>query len=196
MPGLYMTHRHCPHGIMAYRYAMMSLRVHLPKQPTRSTRPAAHPRIGLKPDQAVAILPPGGRPEIIRENSGSSNGMTFDLQGRLLICEGDNRQVTRREADGTYTPLAQRLGVKCINRPNDIVTRSDGSVYFTDPGGRLSEAERELGFNGVHRIAPDGTLTNATAETEYPNGIAFSPDERILYVAITRRDEECSAEKA
>lgn len=95
-------------------------------------------------------LVPGSQPEIIRRDSGSSNGMTFDLQGRLLLCEGDNRQITRREADGTYTPLAQRLGGKRINRPNDLVTRSDGSIYFTDPGGRLSAAERELGYNGVH----------------------------------------------
>ena len=141
-------------------------------------------------------LVPGGQPEIIRAQSGSSNGMTFDLRGRLLICEGDNRQVTRREPDGTYTPLAQRLGGKRINRPNDIVTRSDGSIYFTDPGGRLSQEARELGFNGVHRITPDGTLSNATADTEYPNGLAFSPDERVLYVAITRRDDGCTEEKA
>ena len=141
-------------------------------------------------------LVPGGQPEIIREQSGSSNGMTFDLQGRLLICEGDNRQVTRREPDGTYTPLAQRLGGKRINRPNDIVTRSDGSIYFTDPDGRLTQEERELDFSGVHCIASDGTLTNATAETEYPNDLAFSPDERVLYVAITRRDDGCIAEKA
>ena len=58
-----------------------------------------------------------------------------NLRGRLLIREGDNRQVTHREPDGTYTPLAQRLGGKRINRPNDLVTRSDGSIYFTDPGG-------------------------------------------------------------
>jgi gluconolactonase len=140
-------------------------------------------------------LRPGGQPEIIRDNSGSSNGMTFDLQGRLIICEGDNRQITRLEPDGTYAPLAQRLGGKRINRPNDLVTRSDGSIYFTDPGGRLTPEERELDFSGVHRIAPDGTLSNATAETEYPNGIAFSPDERTLYVAITRRDERCIEEK-
>jgi gluconolactonase len=140
-------------------------------------------------------LVPGRQPEVIRAQSGGSNGMTFDPQGRLLICEGDNRQVTRREADGTFTPLAQRLGGKRLNRPNDLVTRSDGSIYFTDPGGRLSPAERELNFSGVHRIAPDGALSNATAETEYPNGLAFSPDERTLYVAITRRDEKCIEEK-
>jgi gluconolactonase len=103
--------------------------------------------------------------------------------------------VTRRESDGTYTPLAQRLGGKRINRPNDLVTRSDGSIYFTDPAGRLTPQERELDFSGVHRIAPDGSLSNVTAETEYPNGIAFSPDERVLYVAITRRDERCIEEK-
>jgi len=141
-------------------------------------------------------LMPGGQPEIIREQSGGSNGMTFDLHGRLLICEGENRQVTRREPDGTYTPIAQRLGGKRLNRPNDIVTRSDGSIYFTDPGGRLPPEERELGFSGVHRLTPDGRLTNATADTEYPNGLAFSPDERVLYVAITRRDERCIEEKA
>jgi sugar lactone lactonase YvrE len=140
-------------------------------------------------------LAPGGQPEISRQPSGGSNGMTFDLQGRLLICEGDNRQITRQEPDGTYRPIAQRLDGKRLNRPNDIVTRSDDSIYFTDPAGRLPQEERELGFSGVHRIAPDGTLTNATAETEYPNGLAFSPDERVLYVAITRRDERCLEEK-
>jgi gluconolactonase len=141
-------------------------------------------------------LAPGGQPEIIREPSGGANGMTFDRQGRLLLCEGDQRQVTRRESDGTYTPIAQRLGGKRLNRPNDLVTRSDGSIYFTDPGGRLPPAERELDFSGVHRIAPDGTMSTATADTEYPNGLAFSLDERILYVAITRRDERCLEEKA
>ena len=140
-------------------------------------------------------LSPGGQPEIIRERSGGSNGMTFDLQGRRLICEGDNRQVTRLEPDGSYTPLAQALGERRLNRPNDLVTRSDGSIYFTDPAGRLTQAERELDFSGVHRIAPDGTVSNATSDTEYPNGLAFSPDERVLYVAITRRDDGCIAEK-
>jgi len=141
-------------------------------------------------------LVPGSQPESMREQSGGSNSMTFDLRGRLLICEGDNRQVTRREPDGTYTPVAQRLGGKRINRPRDIVTRSDGSIYFTDPDERLTQEEREFDFSGVHRIASDGTLTNATAETEYPNGLAFSPDERVLHVAITRRDDGCIAEKA
>lgn len=143
----------------------------------------------------VHRLAPGGRPEVVRENSGGSNGLTFDLRGRLIICEGDNRQVTRREADGTYTPIAQRVGGKRINRPNDVVCRSDGSIFFTDPGGRLPPAERELDFSGVHRVAPNGALSVATRDTEYPNGLAFSPDERLLYVAITRLDDRCLAEK-
>ena len=140
-------------------------------------------------------LTPGGQPEVARENSGASNGQTFDLQGRVIICEGDNRRITRREADGSYTPIAERLGGKRINRSNDVVTRSDGSIYFTDPAGRLTSEERELDYSGVHRIAPDGTLSNATSETEYPNGLAFSPDESILYVAITRLDDGCLQEK-
>jgi gluconolactonase len=69
-------------------------------------------------------LTPGGQPEIICEQSGDSNGMTLDRQGRLLICEGDHRQVTRREPDGTYTPIAQRLGGKRLNRPNGAVPPS------------------------------------------------------------------------
>ena len=131
-------------------------------------------------------LVPGGPAEVYRDNSGGSNGLTFDLQGRLIVCEGDNRQMARREPDGTYTPIAQRVDGKRINRPNDVVCRSDGSIYFTDPPGRLTPEELELGYNGVHRIAPDGTVSVATRETEYPNGLAFSPDESVLYVAITR----------
>ena len=82
-----------------------------------------------------------------------------------------------------------------MNRPNDLVSRSDGSIYFTNPGGRLDQSDREIDFSGVHRIAPDGSVTAATGELEYPNGLAFSPDERILYVAITRHDDGCIQEK-
>ena len=143
----------------------------------------------------IHSLRPGGQTETVRENSGSSNGMTFDLHGRVIVCEGDNRRITRREADGNYTPIAERVDGKKINRPNDVVGRSDGSIYFTDPGGRLPAEERELDYSGVHRIAPDGSVTNAPSDTEYPNGLAFSPDESILYVAITRLDDGCIQEK-
>ena len=140
-------------------------------------------------------MSPSGQLEVFREPSGGSNGLTFDKQGNLIMCEGENRQVTRREADATYKPIATHVDGKRINRPNDVVGRSDGTLYFTDPSGRLTDEERELDFSGVHRISPDGTHSVATAETEYPNGLAFSPDERILYVAITRRDARCLEEK-
>ncbi|MDP6227815.1 MAG: SMP-30/gluconolactonase/LRE family protein, partial [Dehalococcoidia bacterium] len=140
-------------------------------------------------------LAPGGQPEIVRENSGRSNGLTFDLQGRLIMCEGDNRRLTRREDDGAYTPIAERLDGKRLNTPNDVVCRSDGSIYFTNPAGRLTPEERELDFVGVHRIAPDGAHTVATQETGYPNGLAFSPDETKMYVANTRRDSRCAEGK-
>ncbi|MCH7843774.1 MAG: SMP-30/gluconolactonase/LRE family protein, partial [Chloroflexi bacterium] len=136
-----------------------------------------------------------GQVEVFREPSFGTNGMTFDRQGNLVICESDNRQIMRRRLDGSYTPIATHVDGKRLNRPNDVVGRSDGTIYFTDPGGRLSDEERELDFSGVHRIAPDGTNSVGTTETEYPNGLAFSPDERILYVAITRRDSRCLEEK-
>jgi gluconolactonase len=130
-------------------------------------------------------LTPGGAPEVVREKTGGGNGTTFDLQGRLVLCEGDNRRVTRRGADGRFEVLMDRFEGKRLNRPNDVVCRSDGSLYFTDPGLRVPLAEREVPHAGVYRIAPDGAV-GLVADFEYPNGLAFSPDERRLYVANTR----------
>ncbi len=129
----------------------------------------------------------GGEPEVIRENSGESNGMTFDSQGRVVICEMVNRQVTRMESDGSYTVLADRWDHKRLNRPNDVVGKSDGSLYFTNPGReRLDPAEVDMEFNSVHRIRVDGTVESVIPHFDYPNGLAFSPDESVLYVANTR----------
>ena len=131
-------------------------------------------------------LAPGGEAELIREDSGESNGMTLDSQGRVVICEMVNRRLTRMEADGSYTTIAERSEGRRLNRPNDVVGRSDGSLYFTNPGrDRLDPAEVDSQFNGVHRIRPNGDV-ELVAPFEYPNGIAFSPDERALYVANTR----------
>ena len=131
-------------------------------------------------------LAPGGEAELIREDSGESNGMTLDSQGRVVICEMVNRRLTRMEADGSYTTIADRSEGRRLNRPNDVVGRSDGSLYFTNPGrDRLDPAEVDSQFNGVHRIRPGGDV-ELVAPFEYPNGIAFSPDERALYVANTR----------
>jgi len=129
---------------------------------------------------------PGRAPEVVREKTGGGNGTTFDLQGRLVICEGDNRRVARMAADGRAVEvLVDRFEGKRLNRPNDVVCKSDGSIYFTDPGLRVPLAERELAYAGVYRVMPDGVIS-LVADFEYPNGLAFSPDERRLYVANTR----------
>jgi gluconolactonase len=130
-------------------------------------------------------LTPGKAAEVARENTGEGNGTTFDLQGRLVMCEGGNRRITRMGADGRVEVLTDRYEGKRYNRPNDVVCKSDGSLWFSDPGLRVPLAEREMSYAGVYRIAPDGTTT-LMADCEYPNGLAFSPDERTLYVANTR----------
>ncbi|HEY4910664.1 MAG TPA: SMP-30/gluconolactonase/LRE family protein [Methylomirabilota bacterium] len=130
-------------------------------------------------------LIPGRAHEVVRDKTGGGNGTTFDLQGRLILCEGDNRRVTRTAGDGRIEVLMDRFEGKRLNRPNDIVCKSDGSIYFTDPGLRVPLGERELPYAGVYRVAPDGTQS-LVADFEYPNGLAFSPDERKLYVANTR----------
>ena len=136
---------------------------------------------------------PGSPAEVYRDNSGGSNGLTFDLEGRLIMCEGDGRRISRREADGSITNLADRWEGKRIHRPNDVVCKSDGSLYFTNPSGRIDPADREIDFAGVHRIMSDGTVTAVVTDTEYPNGLAFSPDERVLYVANTRESMHINA---
>ena len=140
---------------------------------------------------------PSGEVTVVREKTGEGNGCTLDRQGRLIMCEGaDHRRVTRMEADGSITPLAERWQGKRFNKPNDVVCRSDGSIFFTDPGLRLAPELREIEFSGVFRIDPAGNLHLATDACEYPNGLAFSPDESILYVAISRLDERCFEEEA
>src|SRR5438105_13290168 len=102
--------------------------------------------------------------------------------------EGGNRRVTRWPADGTFASsdvLMDRFDGKRLSRPNDVVCKSDASVYFTNPGLRIPLGERELDPSAVYRIMPDGSNKHV-ADFEYPNGLAFSPDERVLYVANTR----------
>ncbi len=126
----------------------------------------------------------GEKPVVVRKTNGG-NGTTFDLQGRLINCEGDGRRVTRTEADGTVTTLIDRFEDKRLNRPNDVICASDGALWFTDPSLRVPLPERELERAAVYRIAADGAVREV-APFEYPNGLALSPDERTLYVANTR----------
>ena len=113
------------------------------------------------------------------------NGTTFDLQGRLINCEGEARRVTQTELNGKVSVLIDRFEGKRLNRPNDVICSSDGSLLFTDPGLRVPLAERELEHAGVYRVMPDGNVS-MVASFEYPNGLALSRDERTLYVANTR----------
>ena len=114
-----------------------------------------------------------------------SNGLTLDPQGRLTINEHGNRRITRLEADGTLTVLAERYDGKRLNSPNDLVYKSDGTLYFTDPPFGLPRFEKdprkELSFSGIYRIL-NGRVELLSRELAGPNGIAFSPDETFLYV--------------
>jgi gluconolactonase len=129
-------------------------------------------------------ITPGQAHQEVRKTIGG-NGTTFDLQGRLILCEGDGRRVTRTALDGTVTTLIDRFESKKLNRPNDVICASDGAILFTDPSLRVPFAEREVEHAAVYRIAPDGAV-GMVAAFEYPNGLALSPDERTLYVANTR----------
>jgi gluconolactonase len=115
-----------------------------------------------------------------------SNGLTLDRQGRLTINEHGRRRVSRIERDGSVTVLAARYQGKRLNSPNDLVYRSDGSMYFTDPPFGLpkfgADPRKELRFSGVYRWQPGRELSLLTREFTGPNGIAFSPDEKTLYV--------------
>jgi sugar lactone lactonase YvrE len=122
-----------------------------------------------------------------------SNGLTLDREGRLTINEHGNRRVTRIEKDGSLTVLADRFDGKRLNSPNDLVYRSDGTLYFTDPPFGLpkffGDPRKELPFSGVYSLR-DGKLRLLATELTGPNGIAFSPDEKFLYVYQLGREEE------
>ena len=123
--------------------------------------------------------------DIGRYHQPGSNGLTFDPQGRLTICQHGNRRVVRVEPHGDVTVLADRFEGRRLNSPNDLVYRSDGTLFFTDPPfglpGAFDDPARELPFSGVFR-ARDGAVALVADELAGPNGLAFSPDERILYV--------------
>lgn len=130
---------------------------------------------------------------VFREPSGKSNGLTYDKGGHLIACEHANRRVSRTTADGQVLTIASHYQGKRLNSPNDVVVKSDGSIYFTDPPYGLSaaygvESEKELDFQGVYRLSPNGdTLTLLVDDFDRPNGICFSPDESILYINDTER---------
>jgi gluconolactonase len=135
-----------------------------------------------------------GAVSAFRQPAGNSNGNTVDRQGRLVTCEHGGRRVSRTEIDGSVITLADKHDGKRLNSPNDVVVKSDGSIWFTDPSygidsdyeGNLSE--REQSGNFVYRIDPkSGEVRVAADDFVQPNGLAFSPDESLLYIVDTGR---------
>ena len=131
-----------------------------------------------------------GSVSVFRHPSNYSNGNTVDRQGRLVSCEHFARRVTRTEHNGSITVIADRYEGKRLNSPNDVVVKSDGSIWFTDPSYGILidyEGERhesEIGNNNVYRVdAKTGKITIVCSDIDKPNGLAFSPDEKFLYIA-------------
>ena len=136
--------------------------------------------------------------EVTTFATGDSNGLTLDREGRVLAAEHDGRRLTRIAEDGTRTVLAERFEGKRLNSPNDVVVKSDGAIYFTDPPfavqphvagtprqprwWTLPIPGKELSVNGVYRLSPDGRLSLVAEDFTLPNGLGFSPDESVLYI--------------
>lgn len=132
---------------------------------------------------------PGEGVSIFKEPTDRANGLTRDLQGRLVAAEHDSRRVTRLEHDGSTTVIANSFKGRQLNRPNDVIVKSDGCMYFTDPWSlQRAQEEWDLDFSGVYRVTPDlGRLTLLINDFVLPNGLAFSPDESVLYINDSRR---------
>jgi len=144
------------------------------------------------PGNRIIRWAPGEGISNFRAPSGKSNGLTRDRQGRLIACEHANRRVSRTEEDGTVVTVASHYENRRLNSPNDVVVKSDGGIYFTDPPYGLDPmfgamGEPELPFYGVYRVSPEGDLSLLISDC-VPNGLAFSPDESLLYVADTERN--------
>lgn len=133
--------------------------------------------------------------EVVMRPSYKADGLTFDRQGRLIVAGWSWRRVWRKEHDGSITTLCAEYEGTPLNSPNDIVCKSDGAIYFTDPSGGLYNVEmqgqdlqRYMDYHGVFRIAPTGEVTLVVKDFVYPNGLAFSPDESLLYINDTRQN--------
>ncbi|QYU71036.1 SMP-30/gluconolactonase/LRE family protein [Leptolyngbya sp. 15MV] len=134
-----------------------------------------------------------GHVSVFRKPSNNANGHTRDRQGRIIACEHQGRRVIRHEYDGAITVIADRFEGKRLNSPNDVVVKSDGSIWFTDPPfgiGGWYEGEKhapELPHTNVYRVdGQTGAITCVVDDVDHPNGLAFSPDESILYVIESR----------
>jgi len=131
---------------------------------------------------------PGQGVVVAKTPTNEANGLTRDLQGRLISAEHATRRVTREDPDGSITVVANNFQGKRLLRPNDAIVKSDGAIYFTDPGGPLAPDQFDVTIAGVYRVSADlGTISLIVDDMIGPNGLAFSPDESILYVNDARR---------
>ena len=130
---------------------------------------------------------PDGTVRRWRSPSGNSNGLTRALNGALIACEHGNRRVSMTDSAGQPQVLADTYDGKRLNSPNDVVVRSDGVVFFTDPPYGIDEAAQEQPCNGVYCVHPDGHILRLAEDFIRPNGLAFSPDEQTLYIDDSRR---------
>jgi gluconolactonase len=139
-------------------------------------------------NRRMKYTPGQGTVQFKRPTNGA-NGLTRDIQGRLVACEGAGRRVVREEQDGTITVIASSFQGRPLNRPNDVVVKSDGAIYFSDPNtGNAVPDQTDLTYAGVYRVSPDlGTITLLVNDFITPNGLAFSPDESVLYINDSRR---------
>jgi gluconolactonase len=142
-------------------------------------------------DRMLRLDEPTGNVGVFRSPANYTNGHTVDPQGRLVSCEHGGRRVTRTEHDGSITVIADSFEGKRLNSPNDVVVRSDGSIWFTDPSYGIEsdyeghKAEPELDRCYVFRVDPSGAIRIVADDFDHPNGLAFSLDERRLYVSDT-----------
>ena len=135
------------------------------------------------PSNRIHRISPEGAVEIYREPSSNSNGLTINRAGRLLACEHGNRRVSISDIGGTEEVLVDSYEGKRLNSPNDVVIHSGGAVYFTDPPYGIKPPEQmEQDHSGVYRVDPEGEIQLLVADFEKPNGLAFSPDESVLYI--------------
>jgi gluconolactonase len=145
-------------------------------------------KAGLK-EAEVFMKPSGMLKPIPGFKEQGSNGLALDREGRLLVCQHGERRIARIEPDGTQTPIATHFEGKRFNSPNDLIQTKNGDLLFTDPpyglDGLNESPLKELKFNGVFRLSPDGKTSVLVKDLTFPNGLAFSPDEKVLYVAVS-----------
>ena len=140
--------------------------------------------------KAGVFLQPSGMTETPTDaREQGSNGLARDAKGQLILCQHGDRRVARMTAPGKFETIADKFEGKRFSSPNDLAIRRNGDIYFTDPpyglNGLNNSPLKEIPFNGVYRVTPDGKVTLLTKDLTFPNGIAFSPDEKTLYVAIS-----------